>query len=168
MADAERAIGEVGSAWAGATVRIFTTIHDTFAYLTVTCPFLGRSAAASTPTPPTVSATPQSPQNSNGRHSRNRHPPSMATLILEGPPTNDQATTSLHDIILNSGGLSPNRGAARQAGGPLLPPPNGLRDTLFICTTEEGRTDTDTTGCTRVRPGRRIRLLCWIHWARYA
>ena len=101
--------------------------------MTTVTPFVDRSSAAPTPAPPTLSATPQSPQNSNSGPSGNRYPPNIATPAPEGPLTNDQVNhiiERLQDIILNNGGgLSPNGGATRQlrpippASGPP-PPPN--------------------------------------------
>jgi len=68
--------------------------------------------------PPAVSVTPQSPQNPNRGPSGSRDPPRIATPALGGPLINDQINhiigrlqgTNLND----GGGLSPNRGAARQ------------------------------------------------------
>ena len=116
--------------------------------------------------PPAVSVTPQSPQNPNRGPSGSRCPPSIATPALGGPLTNDQINHiigRLRGTTLNGGGgLSPNRGAARQlrpippAVGPARdhPTPTGhlIPTALEVdtCTMEEGRMD--TAGC--IRPHR--------------
>jgi len=98
-------------------VRIFTT-PDTSVYLTAACRFLDRSSAAPTP-PLRLCLQPRSsPQNPNSGPSGSRHPQSIATPVPEGLLANDQVNhiiERLQGIILNNGGgLSPNRGAARQ------------------------------------------------------
>ena len=153
-------------------MRIFTT-PDPSVYLTATCPFLDRSSAAPTP-PLRLSLQPRSSsQNPNSGPSGSRYPPSIATPVPEGPLTSDQVNQRLQCIILNNGGgLSPNRGAARQLRpippvvGPAChhPTPTGhvIPTALEVdtCTTEEG-VRTRMYSSPPPLGGRRIWLLWW-------